>query len=142
MIDVSSRRPPDRLAVARAAHGELESEVVQRSWPPDRFAAARAAHGELESEGVPRSWPPDRLAAARAAHGELESEGVQRTWPPARPTASKTSDGGAAIEGSACWPCGEAFKAPLAVPTGPVQAKGPGCVRPPPDTPGTLLLSG
>ena len=86
--------------------------------------------------------PPDRLATARAAHGELESEGVQRSWPSARPTASKTSDGGAAIKGCACWPCGEAFKAPLAVPAGPVQAKGPGCVRPPPDTPGTLLLSG
>ena len=72
--------------------------------------------------------PPDRLATARAAHGELESEGVQRSWPSARPTASKTSDGGAAIKGCACWPCGEAFKAPLAVPAGPVQAKGPGCV--------------
>ena len=66
MIDVSSRRPPDS------------------------FAAARAAHGELESEGEPRSWPPARLAAARAAHGELESEDVPRSWPSARPTASKT----------------------------------------------------
>ena len=77
MIDVSSRRPPDRLAVARAAHGELESEGVQRSWPPARLATARAARGELESEGVQRSWPFDRPTASKTERRRGSHRGVR-----------------------------------------------------------------
>ena len=52
MIDVSSRRPPDRLAAARAARGELESEGVQRSWPPARLAASKTERRRGSHRGV------------------------------------------------------------------------------------------
>ena len=100
MIDVSSRRPPDRLAAARAAHGELESEGVQRSWPPDRFAAALAAPGRpiaspplgrrVESSsrracsaaGRPPAPPPPRRATAeQPSRGARAGRVVRRSKP-------------------------------------------------------------
>ena len=52
MIDVSSRRPPDSFAAARAAHGELESEDVPRSWPSARPTASKTERRRGSHRGV------------------------------------------------------------------------------------------
>ena len=109
-------------------------DATARPWP-GTLSSRQARWSRYQRRGDTSGEASDGEKAdsrvSEAADGEAIGE-----------AAVETSDGGAAIEGYTCWRCCEAFKAPIAVPIGPVQAKGPGCVRPPPDTPGTLLLSG